>query len=156
MTLDVVLSPLALEAKNFTVGDTVRVTASFLYTVGEDTSVTVQAGPYHYVAGVLDRIGACFGSTSVSLPKTTTPIEKQFTIDFELTPASIIGTGGIQAGTYGLIVELPGTDFKVKHDSVLIVAAAPGILDAIGPLLVLGIMMFVVSKISPMMEEGLS
>ena len=154
MTLDVVFSPLALEAKNFTVGDTVRVTASFLYVVGADTSVTVQAGPYHYVAGVLDRIGACFGATSVPLQKTTTPTEKQFTIDFELTPASIIGTGGIQAGTYGLIVELPGTDFSVKQDDVLIITALPSILDAIGPLLVLGIMMFMVSKITPMMEEG--
>jgi len=154
MTLDVVFSPLALEAKNFTVGDTVRVTASFLYTVGADTSVTVQAGPYHYIAGVLDRIGACFGSTVVSLPKTTTPIEKQFTIDFTLTPASIIGTGGIQAGTYGLIVELPGTDFNVKQDDVLLVVAAAGIMDMIGPLLVSGIMMFMVSMVTPMMKEG--
>lgn len=154
MTLSVVFNPLALETKNFVVGDTIRVTASFVYTVGSDTSVTVQAGPYHYIAGVLDRIGACFGSTSVSLPKTTEPTEKQFTIDFKLTPASIIGTGGIQAGTYGLIVELPGTDFNAKQDSVLIVASGAGVLDMIGPLLILGIMMFMMSQMTPMMEEG--
>jgi hypothetical protein len=145
MTLDIVFRPLALEPKTFSVGDTVRVTASFQYTVGKDTSVTVQAGPYHYIAGILDRIGASFGSTEVSLPKALTPTEKQFTIDFKLSE--------IDAGTYGLLVEIPGTDINVKQDDVLIIAAAPSIWGMIGPLLVLGLMVAMMSMMAPMMKE---
>jgi hypothetical protein len=142
MTLDVVFSPLALEPKTFDVGDTVRATASFKYTVGADTSVTVQAGPYHYIAGIPDRIGASFGKTTVDLPKALTPTEKQFTVDFKLSE--------IDAGTYGLLVEIPGTDFSVKQDDVLIVAGAPNILSQIMPIM---IMVMVMGMIMPMMEE---
>jgi hypothetical protein len=142
MTLNIVFSPLALEPKTFNVGDTVRVTASFLYTVAADTSVTVQAGPYHYIAGILDRIGASFGITTVDLPMALIPTEKQFTVDFKLS--------GIDAGTYGLIVEIPGTEFNVKQDDVLIVAAAPNILSQILPIMIMVMMM---GMITPMMEE---
>jgi hypothetical protein len=148
MTLDIVFRPLALEPKTFSVGDTVRVTASFQYTVGKDTSVTVQAGPYHYIAGILDRIGTCFGTTTVDLPKALTPTEKQFTVDFTLK-----ATDGIAAGTYGLLVEIPGTDINVKQDDVLIIPAAPGIFEMIGPLLMIGLMVAMVSMMAPMMEE---
>jgi hypothetical protein len=146
MTLNIVFSPLALEPKTFNVGDTIRVTASFVYTVAADTSVTVQAGPYHYIAGILDRIGASFGTTTVDLPMALTPTEKQFTVDFKLS--------GIDAGTYGLIVEIPGTDINVKQDDVLIVAAAPSVFEMIGPLLVIGLTAAMVSMMAPMMEEG--
>jgi len=147
-SLQVAFAPLALEPKNFTVGDTIRVTASFLYTVGADTSVTVQAGPYHYIAGILDRIGSCFGKTEVSLPKALTPTEKQFTIDFTLKAQD-----GIAAGTYGLLVEIPGTDFNVKQDGVLVVAAAPSMWGALVPLIFLGLMVGMVSMMAPMMKE---
>jgi len=145
MDLQVAFVPLALEPKTFNIGDTVRVTASFKYTVGADTSVTVQAGPYHYIAGILDRIGSCFGSITVDLPMALTLTEKQFTIDFTLKAED-----GIQAGTYGLIVEIPGTEFSVKQDSVLIIAGAPGITDIL-PMLMAVMMM---GMIVPMMEEG--
>jgi hypothetical protein len=147
-TLQVAFAPLALEPKTFNVGDTIRVTASFVYTVAADTLVTVQAGPYHYIVGILDRIGASFGKATVDLPMALTPTEKQFTVDFKLS--------GIDAGTYGLIVEIPGTDINVKQDDVLIVAAAPSVFEMIGPLLVIGLMAAMVSMMAPMMEEGFS
>lgn len=145
MTLAVVFQPLSLTQKNFNVGDKIRVSASFLYTVSKDTSVTVQAGPYHYTAGILDRIGACFGTTTVTLPVALTPTEKQFTIDFKFS--------GIDAGTYGLLVEIPGTDFNVKQDDVLVVAGAPSIWSMIGPLLMLGLLMGIMPMLTPKEEE---
>jgi len=144
LDLDIVLAPLALTPKQFTVGDTIRVTASFLYTVGADTSVTVQAGPYHYIAGILDRIGASFGKTTVDLPKATTPTDKQFTIDFKLS--------GIDAGTYGLLVEIPGTDFNVKQDDVLVISGAPGIMDMITTMLPLMLIFMMMGMIMPMLQ----
>ena len=47
MVLDIVLAPMALEPKTFSVGDTVRVTVSFKYTVGVNTTVKMYAGPYY-------------------------------------------------------------------------------------------------------------
>jgi len=146
-SLQVAFAPLALDPKEFAAGDKVRVTASFLYTVAADTSVTVQAGPYHYILSVLDRIGASFGSTTVSLPRALTPTEKQFTVDFTLKD--------IAAGTYGLLVEIPGTDLAVKQDDVLIVSAAPSMMDMIGPLLVLGLMAAMMGMMAPTMQEGI-
>jgi hypothetical protein len=145
MTLDIVFSPLSLEQKTFNVGDTIRVTASFMYTAGEDTSVTVQAGPYHYLLGILDRIGVSFGSTEVLLPKVLTPTEKQFTIDFKLS--------GIDAGTYGLIVEIAGTDWNATQDSVLVVAGGAGGFDISS---IMGMMMVVMmmGMIMTMLGEG--
>lgn len=146
--MQVAFAPLALEPKKFVVGDTIRVTASFLYTVAVDTSVTVQAGPYQYIAGILDRIGSCFGTATVPLPRATTPTEKQFTIEFTLKAED-----GIKAGTYGLIVEIPGTEFNVKQDNVLIVSPPPGVFEMIGPLLMLGLMAGMMSMMAPMMKE---
>ena len=148
MTLAVVFAPLALEPKTFNVGDTIRVTASFLYTVGADTSVTVQAGPYQYRLGILDRIGSCFGTTTVSLPKALTPTEKQLTIDFKLKPTT---EDGIQAGTYGLLVEIPATDFSVKQDDVIVMAGGGFDLMSVMGLMVVTMMM---GMIMPMMEEA--
>ena len=42
--LDIVLRPMALTAKEFNAGDTVRVTVSFSYTVGINTTVRLLAG----------------------------------------------------------------------------------------------------------------
>jgi hypothetical protein len=146
MTLNIAFRPLALEPKTFSVGDTIRVTASFTYTAGEDSSVTVQAGPYHYLLGILDRIGVSFGSTEVLLPKVLTPTEKQFTIDFKLS--------GINAGTYGLIVEIAGTDWNATQDSVLVVTGGGGF--DISSIMGLMMVVMMMGMIMPMMggEEG--
>lgn len=141
MALNIMLSPLALEQKKFSVGDKIRVTASLTYTVGADTTITVQAGPYHYIAGILDRIGSSFGSTTVSLPKAVAPAEKSFTIDFTLKD--------ISAGTYGLIVEIPGTSINAKQDDLLVITGAASITD----MLPMMMMMMMMGMIMPMMEE---
>jgi hypothetical protein len=47
MVLDIVLAPMALAAKTFNVGETVRVTVSFKYAVGVNTTAKILAGPYY-------------------------------------------------------------------------------------------------------------
>ena len=47
MVLDIVLAPLALEPQTFSVGDKVRVTVSFKYVVGVNTTIKLFAGPYY-------------------------------------------------------------------------------------------------------------
>ena len=47
MVTGITLAPLALEPTTFNVGDTVRVSASFKYTVGVNKTVKLFAGPYY-------------------------------------------------------------------------------------------------------------
>ncbi len=47
MVLDIALAPLALEPETFTVGDKLRVTVSFKYTVGVNKTLRLFAGPYY-------------------------------------------------------------------------------------------------------------
>jgi hypothetical protein len=145
--LQVTFAPLVLEPKTFNVGDTVRVTASFVYTSSADTTIIVQAGPYHYVSGTLERITTSFGATAVYLPMTLTPTEKQFTVDFILS--------GINPGTYGLIVEVPGTNISAKQDDVIIVSgapSAPNLYGVMGTLLGVGLMAAMIPAIIPAEE----
>jgi hypothetical protein len=67
MALEIAFAPLELAPKQFTVGDTIRVTFTFMYMVGEDTTITFQAVPYQYRLGILDRIGASAGTKELRL-----------------------------------------------------------------------------------------
>ena len=61
MVTSITLAPLALEPTTFNVGDTVRVTASFNYTVGVNKTVKLLAGPYYsnLLGKHLSRIYIC-------------------------------------------------------------------------------------------------
>lgn len=143
--LDIVFAPMALEPKQFTVGDTIRVTFSFKYTVDADITITLRAVPYQYVLGILDRIGASAGTKELRLSKATDR-ELQETIDFTLV--------GITSGTYGLLVEVLTPNYSVRADGVLIVAGAPSTLDAMLPMLMMLMMLGMVGMMMPMLQEG--
>ena len=67
MVLDIVLAPMALESKTFNVGDKVRVTVSFKYVVGVNTTVKLFAGPYY--TNILGKhlVDSCVGQADISL-----------------------------------------------------------------------------------------
>ena len=137
MVLQIAFTPLELAPKQFTVGDTIRVTFTFKYAVGADTAITIQAVPYQYRLGILDRIGASAGHKEITLAKATESVELQESIDFTLRD--------IAAGTYGLLVEVPGTTYGARADDVLIVTEAPslwtGMFGMLMMLMMLGMMM---------------
>ena len=142
MTLQIAFAPLALEPKQFTVGDTIRVTFTFKYTVGVDTTITLQAVPYQYRLGILDRIGASAGRKELRLARATDEVAQE-SIDFTLT--------GISSGTYGLLVEVLGTTYGAKVDDVLVVAGAPDMFSSMMPMLM---MLMMLGMVMPMVTEG--
>lgn len=139
MDLQVLFTSLELEPKEFIVGDTIRVTVSFQYTIGTPTTIVLQAVPYQYIMGILDRIGASAGQTELLLAAATIPKDVTTTIDFTLT--------NISSGTYGLLVEILGTTYYVKADSVLIIAGAPPAPNWISMMMMLMMMGMVVSMV---------
>ena len=72
--LDITLAPMALALKEFTVGDTVRVTVSFKYAVAVDTTITIKAGPYYRDILGTHMVGTCIGQTDLLLTAATTLI----------------------------------------------------------------------------------
>jgi hypothetical protein len=144
MDLQIGFAPLELAPKQFDVGDTIRVTFSFKYVVAQDTTVTLRAGPYNYILGILNRANASLGSKEVILAKSAEPKEVDESIDFVLQ--------GINAGSYGLIVEIPGTTYSTKADGVIVVAGAAGmgsIFSAIMPMLMMFMML---GMVMPMIQ----
>ncbi len=121
--LDIVLRPMALTAKEFSAGDTVRVTVSFSYTVGINTTMRLLAGPYYTNLFGEHLVDSCIGQADVSLAVASTPAQQSADIDFMLVPKSL---GGIDNGTYGLRVWVEGTNALAEQDSVIIVSGNTG------------------------------
>jgi len=96
--------------------------------------------PYHYLLGILDRIGSSAGTKELRLASASDEVVQE-SIDFTLT--------GISAGTYGLLVEVPGTTYGAKADGVLIVAGAPDMFSAMMPMLM---MLMMLGMVMPMMQ----
>ncbi len=164
MTLNVTLAPMALSAKTFNVGDKVRVTVDFKYTVGADATVHLYAGPYY--TNILGKhlVDSCVGRSDVTLTATATPLDKTATVDFTLVPKA---QGGIGDGTYGLAVwvrtsvstsdpwSMPKPSASDEQDSVIIVSGNPssgglgGTLTSIMPMLM---MVMMLGMIMPMMQ----
>ena len=117
--LDIVLMPMALAAKEFNAGDTVRVTVSFSYTVGSNTSLRLLAGPYYTNIFGKHLVDSCVGQADVALPAASTPTSLSADIDFTLVPNSL---GGIDNGTYGLRVWVEDSSALAEQDSVIIVS----------------------------------
>lgn len=135
------------EQVQLSVGDTLWISLSFKYTAAEDTIVTLRACPYHYVVGVIDRIGGSCSETDIELERATTLKLKEATVDMPIVPAS---EGGIANGTYGLIAEILGTDVEDHVDDCLVISGNPAGITDILPMLMVVMMMGV---IMPMMEE---
>lgn len=115
------------------VGDTIRVYYSFRYKLPEAGDVEIWASLYKYTLGVLDREGRAQTKETLRLGQALDWKDYSGEID--------ILVGDIDAGTYGLICELPDYDVDDRIDNCLEVAGVPSMMEMIGPLLVLGLMM---------------
>jgi len=152
MVLDVVLAPLALAPKTFNVGSKVRVTVSFKYTAGVNTTVKMYAGPYY--TNILGKhlVDPCVGEADVSLIAASTPTDKTATVDFILIPKA---NGGIDNGTYGLRVWIEGTQAVADQDNIIIVSGNPGgggdMFSVMMPMLM---MVMMLGMVMPMVTEG--
>ena len=150
--LDLVLTPMALESKTFTVGDKVRVTVSFHYVIGVNTTVKLFAGPYYTNILGKHMVDSCVGQADISLVAASSPTTGSATADFTLVPKA---NGGIDDGTYGLRVWIEDTNALAEQDSVIIVSGNPSgssstnMLTTMMPMLMMVMMM---GMITPMMQ----
>ncbi len=149
--LDIVLRPMALTAKEFNAGDTVRVTVSFSYTVGINTNMRLLAGPYYTNIFGKHLVDSCVGQADISLPAASTPTSQTADIDFTLVPKSL---GGVDNGTYGLRVWVEGTNAVAEQDSVIIVSGnAAGGGDVFSSMMPMLMMLMMLGMIMPMTQQ---
>lgn len=130
-----------LEAIAVSVGQTLTVPYSFNYKVAETTDIQVRAALYRYTAGVLDRSSLAITTEAVTLGKALAFQPYSGEIDIVI--------GAVGPGLWGLICELPGYNVEQHIDDCIDVAAVPSMWEIIGPLLVLGLMVGMVSMITP-------
>jgi hypothetical protein len=129
------------------VGETIRVFYAFKYMMPVAAGVRIWASLYRYTAGLLDRSSQAQTKQTITLEKALEWKDYDGQID--------IVVGKVNSGTYGLICELPdyGADAGAHIDDCIEVTAAPGIFEMIGPLLMIGLMVAMMSMMAPMMEE---
>ena len=148
--LDIVLAPMALVTQTFNAGDTVRVTVSFRYTIGVNSSVKIFAGPYTHGLFGDDMINTCIGQADLSLTATAEPVEATGTIDFILVPKNL---GGIENGTYGLKVWIEDTKAVAQQDNVIIVTGnSSGSTDMFSSMMPMLMMVMMLGMIGPMTQ----
>ena len=150
MVLDIILAPMALEQKTFNVGDTVRVTVSFKYTVGVNKTVRLLAGPYYTNLFGKHLIDQCVGDADVALVPASTPAAQTATVDFILIPKA---TGGIENGTYGLRVWIEDTNALAEQDNVVIITGNPGSSDMFSSMMPMIMMLMMMGMIMPMTQQ---
>jgi len=156
MVLDIVLAPMALASKTFNVGDTIRVSVSFKYAVGINTTVKLFAGPYYTNIFGKHVVDSCVGRVDISLVAVSTPTPQTADVDFLLVPKA---NGGIDNGTYGLRVWIEGTNAVAEQDNVIIVSGNPtGGLDISGimPMVMMLMMLGMVMPMVQGMGEGVT
>ena len=150
MALDIVFAPMALEPKTFNVGETVRVTVSFKYTVGVNTTVKLMAGPYSTNLFGEHMVSACVGQADVQLPAASTPADGTATVDFILIAKSL---GGIENGTYGLRVWIEDTSAIAEQDNVIIVSGNTSGGDMFSSMMPMVMMLMMMGMIMPMTQQ---
>jgi hypothetical protein len=155
VALDIVLTPMELSPETFNAGETIRVTVSFEYTVGINTSVKVFAGPYYTNLFGKHMVDQCVGRTAVSLSATSTPTPQTVDADFVLIPKA---NGGIENGTYGLRVWIEDTNALAEQDSAVIITGNPSsggdMFSAMMPMLMMLMMMGMIMPMTQQMGEG--
>lgn len=150
MVLDITLEPMALEQKTFNVGDTVRVTVSFKYTVGVNKTVKLFAGPYYTNLFGKHLIDPCVGDADVPLVPASTPAMQSATVDFTLIPKA---NNGIDNGTYGLRVWIEDTNAVAEQDDVIVVTGNPGSTDMFSSMMPMIMMLMMMGMVMPMMKQ---
>ena len=154
MVLDVTLAPMALTPKTLNAGDKVRVTVSFKYTAGINTSARLFAGPYYTNVLGKHMVDSCVGQADVALTVASTPAAKTATVDFTLIPKA---NGGIDNGTYGLRVWIEGTNALAEQDNVIVVSGNAGstnMFTAMMPMLMMVMMLGMIMPMTQQMGEG--
>ena len=148
--LDIAFAPMALEPKTFNVGEKVRVTVSFKYVVGVNTTVKLLAGPYY--TNILGKhlVSTCVGQAEIQLPASSTPADGTGTVDFILIAKSL---GGIDNGTYGLRVWIEDTNAVAEQDNVIIVAGNTGSGDMFSSMMPMLMMVMMIGMIMPMTRQ---
>ena len=150
MALDIVLAPMALEPKTFNVGEKVRVTVSFKYVVGVNTTVKLLAGPYSTNLFGKHLVSSCVGQADVQLPASSTPADGTASVDFILIAKSL---GGIENGTYGLRVWIEDTSAVAEQDNVIIVSGNAGSGDMFSSMMPMIMMLMMMGMITPMTQQ---
>ncbi len=153
--LDITLAPMALTPKTLNAGDKVRVTVSFKYTAGVNTSAKLFAGPYYTNVLGKHMVDPCVGQADVALTVASAPAAKTATVDCTLIPKA---NGGIDNGTYGLRVWIEGTNALAEQDNVMVVSGnASGGSDmftAMMPMLMMVMMLGMIMPMTQQMGEG--
>ena len=150
MALDIVLAPMALEPETFNVGEKVRVTVSFKYVVGVNTTVKLLAGPYSTNLFGKHLVSSCVGQADVQLPASSTPADGTASVDFILIAKSL---GGIENGTYGLRVWIEDTSAVAEQDNVIIVSGNSGGGDMFSSMMPMIMMLMMMGMIMPMTQQ---
>ncbi|BAQ34129.1 hypothetical protein [Dehalococcoides sp. UCH007] len=154
MALEIVFAPMALEPGTFNVGDKVRVTVSFKYVIGVNTTVKLLAGPYYTNLFGKHMVSACVGQADVQLPASSTPADGTATVDFILIAKSL---GGIENGTYGLRVWIEDTSAIAEQDNVIIVSgntSGGDMFSSVMPMIMMLMMMGMIMPMTQQMSEG--
>ena len=150
MVTGITLAPLALEQTTFNVGDTVRVTVSFNYTVGVNKTVRLMAGPYYSNLLGKHLVSSCVGDADVALVPSSTPAAQTATVDFILIPKA---NSGIENGTYGLRVWIEDTNAVAEQDDVIIVTGNTGSSDMFSSMMPMIMMLMMMGMIMPMTQQ---
>ena len=150
MVTGITLAPLALEQTTFNAGDTVRVTASFKYTVGVNKTVKLFAGPYYTNLFGKHMVDQCVGDADVSLVPASAPSTQTATVDFILIPKA---NSGIENGTYGLRVWIEDTNALAEQDDVIIVTGNSGSSDMFSSMMPMIMMLMMMGMIMPMTQQ---
>jgi len=148
--LDIALAPMALEPKTFTVGQKVRVTVSFKYVVGVNTTVKLLAGPYYTNLFGKHLVSSCVGQADIELAASSSPADGTGTVDFILIAKSL---GGIDNGTYGLRVWIEDTNAVAEQDNVIIVSGNTSGGDIFTSMLPMVMMLMMVGMIVPLTRQ---
>ena len=135
-------------------GDVIRVFFTIRGRVPQDTEVEIWASVYHYALGAINK-------QETAQTKGTTILEGTVEFkDYERAADIIIGEIIPGSGLYGLIVELmgykdaEGNPIEAKIDDCLEFTATPSIWDMLPSLIGIGLMVFMMSMITPMVKEG--
>jgi len=150
VVLDITLEPMALEQKTFNVGDTVRVTVSFKYTVGVNKTVKLSAGPYYTNLFGKHLVASCVSDADVQLVPTSSSATQSATVDFNLIPKA---NNGIDNGTYGLRVWIEDTNALAEQDDVIVVTGNPGSTDMLSSMMPMIMMLLMMGMVMPMVQQ---
>jgi len=140
---------MAIEPKTFNAGDKVRVTVSFKYVIGVNTTIKMFAGPYYTNLFGEHMVDPCVGQADVSLVAASTPTDGSAMIDFLLIPKA---QGGIDNGTYGLRVWVEDTNAVAEQDNVIIVTGNAGSGDMFTAMMPMLMMLLMLGMVMPMVQ----